>query len=127
MLDALSSTINFMLTRNVSSNRISFDLEIPNQVNTRCSYTDETSGSTLPSIAQTPCDDESVLWQFRQDPSQPGTEGQYRIVIIHTLESGAAEAGFHEWSASDFPLEEHAGSSDETVYSGSSDFVVEMS
>lgn len=106
---------------------ISFDVEIPDRVSTHCSYTDETSGSTLPTINQTPCDDESVIWQFKQDPSSPGSEGQYRIVIIHALESGAAEAGFHEWSASDFPLEEHTGSSDETVYAGASDFAVDMS
>lgn len=107
--------------------RISFDVEIPGQISTRCSYEDETSGSTLPTITQTPCDDGSVLWQFKQDPSPPGSDGQYRLVVIHTLESGAAEAGFHEWPADDFPLEERTGSADETVYSGAADFTVDMS
>ncbi|KAI1111998.1 hypothetical protein F5Y14DRAFT_423295 [Nemania sp. NC0429] len=120
---------NFSASTSTAGNgaSIAFDVEIPNQVSTRCSYVDETSGSTLPTVDQTPCDNDSVKWQFRQDPSRPGADGQYRIVVIHTLASGAAEAGFHEWAATDFPLEERTGSSDETVYTGAADFAVGLS
>jgi hypothetical protein len=60
-----------------------------------------------------------VKWQFRQDPSMPGGEGRYRIVIV--VSGGQAGAGFHEWAPSDFPLV--AG---ETVYQGASAFVVDI-
>ncbi|KAI0102179.1 hypothetical protein GGR51DRAFT_297920 [Nemania sp. FL0031] len=105
---------------------ITYNIEIPGLVSTHCSYSDETSGSTLPAVAQTPCDDPSVRWQFRQDPSLPGSEGRYRIVIIYTPTSGAGMAGFHEWAPSDFP-QQLVGNGEETVYQGASDFVVDMS
>ncbi|KAI0408913.1 hypothetical protein F4802DRAFT_302825 [Xylaria palmicola] len=105
---------------------IAYNLEIPGLVSTHCSYSDATtSGSKLPAVDQRPCDDAAVKWQFRQDPSRPGGEGRYRIVIIHALASGAAEAGFHEWVPSDFP-EEIVGGENETVYKGAADFVVDV-
>ncbi|KAI3343165.1 hypothetical protein F4824DRAFT_133311 [Ustulina deusta] len=104
---------------------IGYGLEIAGVVNTHCSYSDKTSGSKLPDVAQTPCDNPAVRWQFRQDPSQPGTEGRYRIVAIYTPSSGPSVAGFHEWAPSDFP-QELVGSENETVYKGAADFAMDM-
>ncbi|KAI0416106.1 hypothetical protein F5X98DRAFT_200420 [Xylaria grammica] len=101
---------------------IDYDVEIAGLVNTHCSYSDETSGPKLPDVQQRPCDDPAIRWQFRQDPSQPGAEGRYRIVVIYTSASGVGAAGFHEWAASDF-LED----ADETIYEGASDFIVDIS
>ncbi|KAF2963914.1 hypothetical protein GQX73_g9673 [Xylaria multiplex] len=95
-----------------------YDVEIDGLVNTHCSYSDETSGPKLPDVAQTPCDDPAIRWQFRQDPSQPGGEGRYRIVVIHTP---TGTAGFHEWAPADFPL-----NADETIYQGASDFTIDI-
>jgi hypothetical protein len=112
------------------SRRISYDISIPELLTTHCSYSDQTSGSKLPTVELTPCDDPSVRWQFRQDPSQPGTEGRYRIVVvILTPTSGSGEggkAGFHEWVSTDFPLE-LVGSENETVYRGASEFAIDLS
>ncbi|KAI1150252.1 hypothetical protein F4825DRAFT_20183 [Nemania diffusa] len=105
---------------------ITYDIELPGLVSTHCSYSDSTSGSTLPAVAQTPCDDPAVRWQFRQDPSLPGGQGRYRIVVIYAPASGAGKAGFHEWDPSDFPLQV-VGGGDETVYQGAADFVIDMS
>ncbi|KAI1428181.1 hypothetical protein F5Y12DRAFT_711497 [Xylaria sp. FL1777] len=115
----------FSASTNTNGNgaAIGYDVEIAGVVNTHCSYSDETSGSKLPDIQQTPCDNPVVRWQFRQDPSQPGSEGRYRIVVIYAPASGASAAGFHEWAPSDFPL----GDDSETVYQGASGFVVDMS
>ncbi|TGJ78397.1 hypothetical protein E0Z10_g10364 [Xylaria hypoxylon] len=100
---------------------IGYNFEIAGLVSTHCGYSDEISESKLPNVQQTLCDDPAVRWQFRQDPSLPGTQGRYRIVVIYTPTSGAGAAGFHEWAASDFPLD-----TDETVYQGASDFIVDM-
>ncbi|KAI0424144.1 hypothetical protein F5Y09DRAFT_151781 [Xylaria sp. FL1042] len=104
---------------------IGYDLEIVGIVNTHCSYSDSTSGSKLPDVGQTPCDNPVVRWQFRQDPSLPGSEGRYRIVVIYAPASGPSAAGFHEWAPSDFP-QESLGSETETIYQGASDFVMDM-
>ncbi|GAP91682.1 hypothetical protein SAMD00023353_6900440 [Rosellinia necatrix] len=103
---------------------IAYDFEIPGVLATHCAYEDSTSGSTLPAVPLTTrCDDPAVRWQFRQDPSIPGTEGRYRIVVVRSLpDSAAEEAGFYEWPASDFPLVEA-----ETVYQGASDFTIDLS
>ncbi|KAI8953877.1 hypothetical protein F4801DRAFT_90066 [Xylaria longipes] len=105
---------------------ICYYLEIPGLVNTRCAYYDTTSDSTLPSVDQTYCYDPSVRWQFHQDPSIPGTEGQYRIVIIYTPTTGPAKSGFHEWAPSDF-RQDLIGSTNETYYQGAIEFSVDLS
>ncbi|KAI0460083.1 hypothetical protein F5B21DRAFT_498691 [Xylaria acuta] len=105
---------------------IGYDLEIPGLVSTRCGYSDATSGSTLPGIDQTSCDDPAVRWQFHQDPSQPGSEGRYRIVVIYTPATGPGKAGFHEWAPADFP-QVLIASTNETIYLGESEFFVDLS
>ncbi|KAI1811438.1 hypothetical protein GGS20DRAFT_588519 [Poronia punctata] len=108
---------------------ISYNLQIDGQVDTHCHYADETSGTKLPAVDRIPCDDESVSWQMRQDPSQPGTEGRYRILIfLHDTNSatGKVDVGFHEWLAKDF-VKEIVGSQSETVYKGVPDFTVTLS
>ncbi|KAH9897392.1 hypothetical protein F4778DRAFT_232561 [Xylariomycetidae sp. FL2044] len=113
---------NFSASTNPEGNgaSISYDLTIPNVLSsTHCAYTDQTSTSDLPAISFTPCDDVAVEWQFHQDPSVPGAEGRYRIVITYADGSGARKAGFHEWAPTDFPEVD-----DETGYSGPGEFVI---
>jgi hypothetical protein len=69
----------------------------------------------------TACDDPTVKWQFRQDPSQPGSEGRYRIVVVYNTDN-IGGAGYHEWDPKDFPL----GNDQETVYNGASDFTITL-
>ncbi|KAI1103877.1 hypothetical protein F4804DRAFT_212018 [Jackrogersella minutella] len=103
---------------------ISFNIAIPGtSTTTNCTYSDFTSVSELPSVSFQPCDDPAVEWQFHQDPSQPGTEGDYRVVITYAYDASKKVAGWHEWPASDFPLE-NFGSTVETFYSGAPDFVI---
>ncbi|KAI1074544.1 hypothetical protein F5B20DRAFT_586161 [Whalleya microplaca] len=102
---------------------ISFDIAVPDASSTRCSYSDQTSVSQLPSVSMRPCDDPAFQWQFRQDPSQPGTEGQYRVVVTYADGSGSRVGGYHEWPATDFP-EESFGSTTETFYRGEPSFVI---
>ncbi|KAL7628519.1 hypothetical protein AAE478_000034 [Parahypoxylon ruwenzoriense] len=105
---------------------ISFNLAVPGtSTSTQCGYSDSSSISALPSVPMRPCDDPAVEWQFRQDPSVPGTEGRYRIVVTYAYGEGNARvAGFHEWPATDFPLESF-GSTVETFYRGQPDFVID--
>ncbi|KAI0890769.1 uncharacterized protein GGS22DRAFT_151774 [Annulohypoxylon maeteangense] len=103
---------------------ISFNIAIPGTtVNTTCAYSDQSSVSALPSVSLRPCNDASVEWQFKQDPSRPGTEGQYRVVVTYAYDAPKKVAGYHEWPATDFPLKDF-GSTFETFYTGAPDFVV---
>ncbi|KAI1370922.1 hypothetical protein F4677DRAFT_436997 [Hypoxylon crocopeplum] len=103
---------------------ISFTIDIPNtSTSTTCNYSDNTSVSELPSVSMRPCTDPAVEWQFHQDPSQPGGEGQYRVVVTYAYDGAKKVAGFHEWPATDFPLE-NFGSTVETFYTGQPDFVI---
>ncbi|KAK6948085.1 hypothetical protein Daesc_009849 [Daldinia eschscholtzii] len=103
---------------------ISFDVAIPNtSIHTTCAYSDQTSVSTLPSVPQSECVDPAFHWQFRQDPSLPGTEGRYRVVVTYAYDGPKTVGGFHEWPATDFPLENH-GSTYATAYRGEPDFVI---
>ncbi|OTA98719.1 hypothetical protein M426DRAFT_325750 [Hypoxylon sp. CI-4A] len=102
---------------------ISFNVAAPNAVSTTCSYSDHSSVSELPSVSLRPCDDAAVEWEFRQDPSQPGSEGRYRVVITYAYDGAKKVAGYHEWPASDFPLQ-NLGSTVATRYSGEPDFVI---
>ncbi|OTA97840.1 hypothetical protein M434DRAFT_391461 [Hypoxylon sp. CO27-5] len=103
---------------------ISFDVAIPNtSVSTTCSYSDQSSVGDLPSVSMRPCDDPAVQWQFHQDPSQPGTEGQYRVVVTYAYDGAKRVGGFHEWPATDFPLEQY-GAAFATFYRGIPDFVI---
>lgn len=57
-----------------------------------------------------------MRWQFRQDPSLPGSEGRYRLVVVYTPGTGAVSgAGFHEWTPGWFAVES-SGGKNETVY-----------
>lgn len=100
---------------------ITYDLEIPDVINamTHCTYTDTTTADTkLPAVdlTQGTCDDPAVNWQFRQDPSGPGSEGgRFRLVVV--VNGGRDGAGFYEWAPVDFPLV-----GEETVYQGTPDF-----
>ncbi|KAI1176222.1 hypothetical protein F4777DRAFT_283109 [Nemania sp. FL0916] len=97
-----------------------YDIEIPGLATTHCSYSDTTSEIHLPTVDQTPCADPSVRWQFRQDPSQPGGMGLYRIVVIYTPpKGGAGKSGFHEWAWNQF-----LQSGEETIYQGPSTFTI---
>ncbi|KAI2464964.1 hypothetical protein F4781DRAFT_411061 [Annulohypoxylon bovei var. microspora] len=103
---------------------ISFSISIPNtSLNTTCAYSDQSSVSFLPSVPLQPCADPSVEWEFRQDPSQPGGEGDYRVVVTYAYDAPKKVAGYHEWPASDFPLE-NFGSTVETFFTGTPDFVI---
>ncbi|KAI2776206.1 hypothetical protein F4815DRAFT_362211 [Daldinia loculata] len=103
---------------------ISFDIAIPNtSVSTTCGYSDQSSVSKLPSVSLRACDDPAFEWQFHQDPSQPGTEGRYRVVVTYAYDSPKKVAGFHEWPATEFPLE-NFGSTVATFYRGEPDFVI---
>jgi hypothetical protein len=101
----------------------SYDINVPGVLSTTCSYTDQTSVGRLPNIAFTPCADPAVQWQFRQDPSQPGSEGRYRIVITVANAAGGRVAGFREWAPADFPVE-NFGSSVAQFYRGEPSFVI---
>ncbi|KAI0005837.1 hypothetical protein F4779DRAFT_620828 [Xylariaceae sp. FL0662B] len=106
---------------------ISFDIAIPSVKSTTCSYADTTSVSQLPAVSMRPCDDAAFEWQFRQDPSQPGAQGRYRVVVTYAVNGvgdGRKVAGYHEWPATDFPLE-NFGSTVETFYRGEPDFVID--
>ncbi|KAI0021683.1 hypothetical protein F4780DRAFT_275440 [Xylariomycetidae sp. FL0641] len=103
---------------------ISYDIAIPGVLSTHCEYADSTSTTKLPDISSLiPCDDAAITWEFRQDPSQPGTSGRYRIVVTYIDPSGKGVAGFHEWPSTDF-AEETVESSTEVVYGGEADFVI---
>ncbi|KAI1307759.1 hypothetical protein F5Y03DRAFT_393823 [Xylaria venustula] len=104
---------------------IGYSIEIPGLVSTHCSYADANPATKLPDVSQTPCDNPVVRWQFRQDPSRPGTEGRYRIVMIYAPPSGPSAAGFHEWDPSDFP-EESLDAEYVTVYHGAPDFIIDI-
>ncbi|KAI0523743.1 hypothetical protein F5B22DRAFT_415157 [Xylaria bambusicola] len=97
---------------------IGFHFAIKDEVSTRCHYSDKTSDAKLPDVPFTKCDDGTVRWQFRQDPSRPGAEGRYRLVIVYTPASSAvSESGFHEWNPDLFKLE-LMGTRNETHYTG---------
>ncbi|KAK5630048.1 hypothetical protein RRF57_005763 [Xylaria bambusicola] len=97
---------------------IRFDFAIKDEVSAHCSYSDNISDAKLPDVQFTTCDDETVRWQFRQDPSQPGTEGRYRLVIVYTpVASSVSESGFHEWSPNLFK-QTLMGTKNETFYIG---------
>ncbi|KAI8958379.1 hypothetical protein F5Y11DRAFT_40798 [Daldinia sp. FL1419] len=103
---------------------VSFNVAIPSTtVSTTCNYSDQSSVSKLPSVSLRPCDDPSFEWQFHQDPSQPGTEGHYRVVVVYAYDAPKKVAGYHEWPATDFP-QENFGSTYATFYRGAPDFVV---
>ncbi|KAI1088234.1 hypothetical protein F5B19DRAFT_24646 [Rostrohypoxylon terebratum] len=103
---------------------ISFNIAVPDtSLSTTCSYSDHSSVSILPSVSMRPCDDASVQWEFSQDPSQPGTDGSYRLVVTYAYDALVEIAGFHEWPATDFPLE-NFGSTVETFYTGTPDFTI---
>ncbi|KAI1434517.1 hypothetical protein GGR50DRAFT_398062 [Xylaria sp. CBS 124048] len=105
---------------------LSFSVVISDHVDTYCEYSDESNpGPKLPNIAQIYCEDQSVRWQFNQDPVQ---NGQYRIVLLYRpAEDGSpvTHAGFHEWRYSDFPLVSE-GPSVQTVYTGEPDFTFKL-
>ncbi|KAI1773895.1 hypothetical protein F4818DRAFT_85210 [Hypoxylon cercidicola] len=102
---------------------ISFNITIPNTMSTTCAYSDHTSVSILPSVSLRPCNDPAVEWEFRQDPSLPGSDGRYRVVITYAYDGEKKVAGYHEWPASDFPLEDF-GSVFETFYRGQPNFTI---
>ncbi|KAI1205299.1 uncharacterized protein F4807DRAFT_443504 [Annulohypoxylon truncatum] len=103
---------------------ISFTITAPGTtLNTTCAYSDQSSASELPSVSLRPCDDAAVEWEFMQDPAQPGTQGSYRIVVTYAYDAPKRVAGYHEWPATDFPLE-NFGSTVETFYTGTPDFVI---
>ncbi|KAI3322151.1 hypothetical protein HD806DRAFT_536617 [Xylariaceae sp. AK1471] len=120
--EANVSSFSASTTTNISGASITFDLEIPGLTTTHCAYSDSTSDAKLPAVdfSSGICDDPAVKWQFRQDPSGPGSEGRYRIVIV--VSGGQSGAGFHEWAPSDFPL-----AADETIYQGAPNFVIDIS
>ncbi|KAI0842761.1 hypothetical protein F5Y06DRAFT_256019 [Hypoxylon sp. FL0890] len=103
---------------------ISFDVAIPNtSVATTCSYSDQSSVDELPAVSMRPCANPAVEWQFHQDPSQPGAEGNYRVVVTYAYDGPKKVGGFHEWPATDFPLEQY-GAAFATFYRGAPDFVI---
>ncbi|CAJ2500842.1 Uu.00g036950.m01.CDS01 [Anthostomella pinea] len=102
---------------------ISYDIAIPGVMSTHCAYFDSTSTEELPSVSAATCDNSAMIWQFHQDPSLPGAEGQYRIVVTYIDASGVGHSGYHEWLPTDFPAETY-GSTSETVYRGESSFVI---
>ncbi|KAI1749412.1 hypothetical protein F4782DRAFT_533529 [Xylaria castorea] len=102
---------------------IVYDLEIPGLVDTHCAYSDTTSGSKLPALQLTFCDDSAVTWYFHQDPVRGG---HYRINIIYTPVTGPATGYFHDWQESDFP-EMLVDSASETAYVGEPKFFLDIS
>jgi hypothetical protein len=90
---------------------------------TKCSYSDQTTVGKLPDI--TPyraCDDASVEWQFRQEPSSDGN-GQYLLVITYQDATGKKVGGSQEWRAEEFPIEQN-GASYSQAFRGEPDFVI---
>ncbi|ORY66569.1 uncharacterized protein BCR38DRAFT_339024 [Pseudomassariella vexata] len=102
---------------------ISYTLDIPGILNTQCSYHDTTSVTNLPDVPFQPCDDPSVEWQFHHEPSQPGGNGPYLIVITYADGTGRKVAGWKEFPASEFPVEQY-GASFAQFYRGEPDFVI---
>ncbi|KAI0903541.1 hypothetical protein F4823DRAFT_568594 [Ustulina deusta] len=51
---------------------IGYDFEITGLVNTHCNYTDTASGSTVPSVGLTYCEDPAVKWEFFHEPAPMG-------------------------------------------------------
>ncbi|KAI1840952.1 hypothetical protein JX265_010424 [Neoarthrinium moseri] len=102
---------------------LSYDIDIPGILSTHCAYSDQSSVGSLPDIPFRPCDNAAVDWQFRHEPSQPGGSGPYLIVIRYQDETGRKFAGFKEWPADQFPIEQF-GASFAQFYRGEPNFVI---
>lgn len=91
-----------------------------------CTYTDETSGTDLPFISYTACDDPSVEWQFRQiQATQTSSNGPYLLVVTYEDSDGNKVGGSRTWNSDEFPEENNDGVLNQ-VYTGESDFVITL-
>ncbi|KAI1496844.1 hypothetical protein F5X99DRAFT_50387 [Biscogniauxia marginata] len=105
---------------------LSFRVTIPGTAvdQVSCSYADQTSVD-LPDIPMTECEDPALRFQFRQDPTRPGTaEGRYRLVVTYTNPTPGGEglAGYHEWDPADFAVT--SDSTTDIIYKGEPDFTL---
>lgn len=69
------------------------------------------------------CDNATFEWQFRQFPSRPGAEGDYLLLITHSEDQDSKVAGYKEWPAGDFPVEQY-GASVAQFFRGDPNFVI---
>lgn len=68
--------------------------------------------------------DAAFEWQFRQFPSRPGADGDYLLLVTHAEGTeGKKVAGYKEWPATDFPVEQY-GASEAQFFRGAPDFVI---
>ncbi|KAK8019934.1 hypothetical protein PG990_005072 [Apiospora arundinis] len=92
----------------------------------KCSFEGPSAtGGLLPDVAWRACDDPVVQWQFRHEPSRPGSSGPYLLVVTYEVDASTGQrvAGFKEWQASLFPTEESTDGTTQS-YKGEADFVI---
>ncbi|KAK8113756.1 hypothetical protein PG999_005825 [Apiospora kogelbergensis] len=61
----------------------------------KCSfYGRAAAGGLLPDVAWRPCDDPTVQWQFRHEPSRPGTSGPYLLVVTYRVDAQTGQRSY---------------------------------
>ncbi|KAK7924212.1 hypothetical protein PG985_006266 [Apiospora marii] len=93
---------------------------------TKCAFNGPAAeGGLLPDVSWRACDDAAFQWQFRHEPSRPGTSGPYLLVVTYWVDAqtGQRVAGFREWQASVFPISESADGTSQ-AYNGEADFSI---
>ncbi|KAK8138110.1 hypothetical protein PG984_001490 [Apiospora sp. TS-2023a] len=93
---------------------------------TNCAfYGRAAEGGLLPDVSWRACDDAAFQWQFRHEPSRPGSSGPYLLVVTYQVDAqtGQRVAGFKEWQASVFPISESTDGASQ-AYNGESDFSI---
>ncbi|KAK8055765.1 hypothetical protein PG993_000992 [Apiospora rasikravindrae] len=93
---------------------------------TTCSFSGNSAdGGLLPDVAWRNCEDAAFQWQFRHEPSRPGTSGPYLLVVTYQIDAqtGQRVGGFKEWQASTFPIEESTDGTTQ-AYKGDADFSI---
>ncbi|KAK7940769.1 uncharacterized protein PG986_013156 [Apiospora aurea] len=96
------------------------------EASTTCSFDGPSAdGGLLPDVAWRGCDDAAFQWQFRYEPSRPGSSGPYLLVVTYQADAqtGRRVGGFKEWQASVFPIEETSDGTTQ-AYKGDADFSI---
>ncbi|KAJ2990635.1 hypothetical protein NUW58_g2848 [Xylaria curta] len=97
---------------------IGFDFEIAGLVSAHCSYSDTTSGSRVPNVGLTDCDDQTVRWEFFHEPPRGAP---YRLVVVYTP-AGGPETYTQALPETDFPEVSFDNSTTGFVYVGEPKF-----
>ncbi|KAK8088554.1 hypothetical protein PG997_003515 [Apiospora hydei] len=58
------------------------------EATTTCSFDGPSAdGGLLPDVAWRGCDDAAFQWQFRHEPSRPGSSGPYLLVVTYQVDA----------------------------------------